>query len=397
MVFISKCSARLAPDGKRIAVSGGYYKDGAEYSELIEINVNDGTEKRIQTPDWDKIGSAVWKHDNSALYVIAREKPNQPTQIFYLPFDTNKVVQKLTNNLHNYNSLSLSADSQFLAEQSAGKSDIWLAEKENASQIKQITFDDEENTGVNGLTFTPDGKIIYTSPRSGNIDLWMMNADGSDQKQLTSNLGGWNIRPRSSADGRYIVFQSFFNNKNDIWRMDKDGKNLIKLTNSEGDCSTPDISPDGQRVYFTLTKGDKTSIWKISINGGDLIRVSKGENVIFPSISPDGKFIAVNYEWESSASVKAGIISVETGELTKQFEISAFRRILRWSPDSKSLIYIQKNTPNLWEQPINEKSPRQLTNFNFEQTWNFAFSSDNQKIAFARGSIKNESVLINLQ
>lgn len=383
-----------SPDGKRIVVSGGFAEQNVKYPELVEISVGDGTEKRIQTPPWDKIGSVAWTRDDSGLYVIAREEPNQPAQIFFLS-QQNGAVRKVTGDLHNYNSLSLTADSRFLvAEQVAGKSDIWLAAKDNLSQIERLTFADEENIGVNGLAFMPDGRIVYTSPRSGNFDLWIMNPDGSDQKQLTSNMSGWNIRPRPSPDGRYIVFQSFHNNQNHIWRMDADGRNVIQLTDGDANCSSPDITPDGQWIYYTSTIGDQISIWKISINGGAAIRFSGDERISRPSVSPDGKLIAVHYEWDPKASSKVGIVSTETGKKLKTFEIEAFRRIVRWTPDSKSLIYIQKNSSNLRQQPIDGGAPRQLTDFNLEQIWNFDFSADHQRMVLARGSINTESVLI---
>lgn len=386
-----------SPDGKKIVVSGGYADRDKKYSELLEINVNDGAEKKIQTPFWEKIGSVVWTKDDSGLYVTAREAANQPNQIFFLSFE-NSGVQRITNDLHNYNSLSLTTDSRSLVtEQVAGKSDIWIAEGSDLNQIRRITFEDEETTGVNGLAFMPDGRIVYTSPRSGNLDLWIMNADGTNQKQLTSNMSGWNIRPRPTADGKYIVFQSFYNNRNQILRMDADGKNIIQLTNDNESYSFPDVSPDGQWVYCTMNKEEETSIWKVSINGGTTVRFAEENKILGASISPNGKLIAANYEWNQDSSLKVVILSAENGKILKRFDIAAFRRILKWSPDSKSIIYIQRNSANLYEQPIKGGEPRQLTKFDLEQTWNFAFSFDHQQTAFVRGTINTESVLINLK
>ncbi len=384
-----------SPDGRRIVVSGGYLDNDVKRSELVEVSVGDGIEKRIQTPPWDKIGSVAWRNDDAGLYVIARQEPNQPTQIFYLSPLYSGEARRVTGDLHNYNSLSLTADSRFLVtEQVAGKSDIWIAEKDDPAQIKKITFDDEENTGVNGLAFMPDGRIVYTTIRSGNMDLWVMNADGSDQKQLTSNMGGWNMRPRPTSDGRYIVFQSFNNNQNHIWRMDADGRNVIQLTNGNEANSSPDVSPDGRWVYYTSAIGDNTSVWKISINGGTPVRVTDDNKAVSPAVSPDGKMIAVHHDWDQTASFKVGILSAETGKLLKTFDLAVFRRVLRWTHDSQSLVYIQKKSPNLWQQPFNSGQPRQLTNFNLEKTWNFAFSPDERQVAFVRGNINTESVLI---
>ena len=49
------------------------------------------------------------------------------------------------------------------------------------------------------IAFTPAGKIIYSSPRGGAVDLWQMNADGGEQKQLTRNAGELNSQPRRYA------------------------------------------------------------------------------------------------------------------------------------------------------------------------------------------------------
>ena len=94
---------------------------------------------------------------------------------------------------------------------------------------------------------TPDGRIIYTSTRSGNADLWLMNHDGSNQKQLTSNAGSWNGRPQVTPDGRYIVFASSRTNSNQIWRMEIDGGNQIQLTDGG---EFPSLTPDGQWIFL---------------------------------------------------------------------------------------------------------------------------------------------------
>jgi Tol biopolymer transport system component len=62
---------------------------------------------------------------------------------------------------------------------------IWLAPRDAPERARQISFGSAAEDGMWGLAFTPAGKIIYSSPRGGAVDLWQMDADGGEQKQLT--------------------------------------------------------------------------------------------------------------------------------------------------------------------------------------------------------------------
>jgi Tol biopolymer transport system component/DNA-binding winged helix-turn-helix (wHTH) protein len=394
--FVSlDCQPAWSPDAQYIATCGGYNEQGRKFSELVEVNVGTGAERRILTPNWNQIGTVAWAANGKDLFVTAREEIGKPLQIWRLSYPQGAVT-KITNDLHNYNSLSLSADSKSLvAGQTSGQSGIWLTSFNDTEPPERFSFDESENIGVGGLSFTPDGRIIFTSSQKGNIDLWIMNADGTNQKQLTSNMGGWNGRPRVTSDNHYIVFQSFYSDKNHIWRIDLDGGNPIQLTQSETECC-PNISPDGQWIYFSVDTDNTNSIFKISINGGDPIRISQIKNISSPSISPDGKLMAFELLSENSQSRKMGVMSLETGEILKVFDIFVFRRTIYWTLDSKSLIYISENdTSNLWQQPLDGGSPTQLTHFPPEQIRDFAVSQDFKKIAVIRKSLLNEAILIN--
>ena len=114
-----------------------------------------------------------------------------------------------------------------------------------------------------------------------------MLPDGTAQKQLTYE-GERNGNPAATADGRYIVFASTRSGVLQIWRMDSDGSNASQLT-SGGGHSLPAVSPDGQWVFYNSV--DDWSLWKVSMHGGEPIRLAAGQ-AIYPSISPDGKLIA---------------------------------------------------------------------------------------------------------
>ncbi|MGA8616980.1 MAG: hypothetical protein WB660_00455 [Candidatus Sulfotelmatobacter sp.] len=122
---------------------------------------------------------------------------------------------------------------------------------------KPITSDGR----ASGPTWSLDGRIVYFSYADGNI--WVMGPDGSNRKQLTSNTGGRNLDPQVSPDNHYIIFDSDRTGSEQIWRIDSDGNNPKQLTDRPllepgGDCS-----PDGKWVVYSK-RGAEKGVWKVS-------------------------------------------------------------------------------------------------------------------------------------
>src|SRR5262249_16681377 len=147
---------------------------------------------------------------------------------------------------------------------------------------KQLTFGNVAEDGYDGIAFMPDGRIVYTATRSGAVDLWMMDSDGSGQKQLTANAGIWNGRPRAIPERRSIVFSSTREGVSQLWRMDADGGNPTQLTTGLDPAYRATISPDGNWIYYN-TEHDG-SVWKMRVTGGEPDLVSE-QKCLFPSIS----------------------------------------------------------------------------------------------------------------
>lgn len=383
-----------SPDGKRIAVTGGFIQMGRRRAELIEVAVESGNERRLPTPEWDEINDAVWSADGENLFLTVRETVVSPSQIWRMSM-SNGAVDRVTNDLHSYDYISLSSDARLLVTtQSNSGSNLWIAQLNDPNKLKQLTFDDRESTGRAGLVFGAEGNIIFTAQTSGNIDLWQMNADGGELKQLTANASDWNGRQQVSSDGRYIVFISRRSeSKRNVWRADTDGSNPVQITFGHADYVS--LSTDSEWVYYNYLAGEVPSIWKVSINGGEPVRVSGDYSAVSPSVSPDGKHIAfIHTDRSAPTSPKIGLLSAADGSLLRLLDVAVFREIVRWSADGKFLIYIQKGSPNLWQVPMEGGQPTQLTNFDLNTTWNFALSPDSRQIVFARGNAMTETVLI---
>jgi eukaryotic-like serine/threonine-protein kinase len=384
-----------SPDGSRIVVCGWSKEKGHHHAALFEISVSDGERRILPTPDWNMIEDVTWLADGASLLVTAREKEGEPFQIWRVAYP-NGETSHVTEDSNNYTGISLTADSDTLvAEQAFSRQNIWLATLSDTKNAKPLTSSAVAADGYSGIAFAPDNTIIFTSPRSGNIDLWKMDEDGSNQQQLTMNAGDINRRPSVTPDGRYIVFASSRTGTMHLWRMDADGRNDMRLTDSASSEDLPFLTADGQWIYYQSYNEDGPATMKVSINGGSSVRVSSNITTNDAVLSPDGKLLACSvYVDKSENPWKVAIIPSQGGETLKLLDVPAFRNFKRWTNDSKSLIYINGPTAELWQQPIDGRQPTKIFTLSNERLYYFAISPDFKKIAYSLGNEFSEAVLI---
>ena len=248
--------------------------------------------------------------------------------------------------------------------------------------------------GIEGIAWTPDGRVVYDSLASGALNIWIMNADGTGQKQLTVDAGVY-FRAKVTPDGRYIVFSSIRNEQVNIWRMNLDGSNAKQLTNGNSDWD-PAVTPDSRWVIYTAQRSGMPYLWKVSIDGGNAVQlIDKYTNS--PEVSPDGKWIVCSYRKEVNSTWRYAIIPYEGGEPSKVFDLLGKKGNFRWSPDGRSLNYLrdtQGGVTNVWSFPLDDKPPKQLTDFKTEQIYNFAWSVDGKRLVLARGTTTSDVLLI---
>lgn len=190
--------------------------------------------------------------------------------------------------------------------------DVVVADSSTGKIIKQLTS--EKNYDAEATVSPVGDRIVFTSLRTGDIELYSSKLDGSDVKQLT-NLPGYDGGAFFSLDGKKIVFrasrptgkaleeyqallkENLIRPKYlEIFVMDADGKNQIQVTSNGKANFAPFFHPDGKRIIFASNMGDPKGrnfdMYMVNIDGTGLERITYYEEFDgFPMFTRDGKKI----------------------------------------------------------------------------------------------------------
>ncbi|MGH9766888.1 MAG: DPP IV N-terminal domain-containing protein, partial [Blastocatellia bacterium] len=392
-----------SPDGK-IIVTGAGSNTGRRHMYVAEINVADGKENPISAQRWASIGRVSWARAGSStrrgVIFSAITQGAALAQIWYLPYPKG-AAQKITNDLNDYRDMSLTDDSTALVTiQAEAHVNIWLSPNSdgaNVGRARQITDGIGQNNGVGGLTWLPNGRVVYVSRATGSQDLWLMDQDGKNQRQLTTPETRADRHPAVTPDGRYIVFVSNRTGNSNIYRYDLSTGDQQQLTTGVSE-EFPAVSADGKWVIYTSTGSIKHTLWKVPIDGGDPAQLTDKLST-WPDVSPDGQKIACWYRAEQGARWQIAVIPISGGAPDKVLEVPPIADPAiptRWAHDGRgiSFVGIRDGVSNIWYQPLDGGAPKQLTSFTSDQIFWFDWSSDGKQLACSRGRMLNDVVLI---
>ncbi len=237
--------------------------------------------------------------------------------------------------------------------------------------------------------------IVFVSTRDGDYALYGMSSDGSDQGRLTEEHGDtsspagttFQIDPDFSPDGTRIAFASARTGSLDVYVMDADGSNTRRVTTADGNQSQPSWSPDGSRIAYQSDQ-DGDHIYVMGSDGTGARRVTKDlAPEIEPSWSPDGRWIAYSRRLPGTEIRELWVVHPDGSgrrRLTARAE-AAYGPA--WSPDGKTIAFASKQETGRFEIfviGVDGKGFRRVT-FSTEDAFEPAWSPDGKTIAFSRG------------
>ncbi len=169
--------------------------------------------------------------------------------------------------------------------------DVYVLNADGSNERRLTTDRDVDEAP----TWSPDGRrIAFESYRDCNgAEIFVMNADGTNQRPLTRNKTS-DLEPAWSPDGRRIAFDSRRNSHSGIFVMNADGSNQHRLTRTIGVDTSPAWSPDGRRIAFGSNAGTLNfDIYVVNADGSDKRRLTWNKaDDHYPAWSPDGRRIA---------------------------------------------------------------------------------------------------------
>lgn len=198
----------------------------------------------------------------------------------------------------------------------------------------------------------------------------------------------------SVRNGRLKVFVSRRNGSGNIWRMDIDGGNQKQLTSGNLDWN-PQVTPDNRWVVYTSGQSGQRSIWKVSIEGGSPQQITNSYSPLI-AVSPKDGDIAYAYDVPEGLKRRVAIIPSQGGAPTKSFEFPhPFRQGIRFAPDGRTLIYLGVPArSNIWSQPLDGTPAKKIADFAPDRIFSFDWSRDGKNMAVARGTVTSDVVLI---
>jgi TolB protein len=232
--------------------------------------------------------------------------------------------------------------------------DIWIMNTDGSNQ-KQITSDSYWDWNPD---LSPDGKkIAFISDRVSPWDIWIMNVDGSNKTQLTTDPAK-DYYPDWSPDGNKIVFASKRTGNWDIWIIDANGSNEVQLTSDAGTDWDPAWSPDGNKIVFTSSRGGSSDIWVMDIDGSNKTQLTTDPNFEWDAAwSPDGNKIAFG-----TSKANDEDIWVMDSDGSNQTQLTTGPNsdwMPVWSPNGKMIAFARDD--DIWVMDMNGNNQVQLT------------------------------------
>ena len=401
--WMTDAAPAWSPDGKIIIrqARSATSNPANTKTHLVEVNVADGKQTIFNTHQWEAIDAIEWLADGTGLIVAARDNASLLAyQLWQIDYPGGE-ARAITKDSNSYSSASVTADMKSLVTILHRRIvNLWIAPGDKASEAVKILSGNSKELGwMLGVQWLQDGRIIYGSTASGKEDIWLMNADGSNQKQLTTTAGA-NFEPTVSADGRTMVYVSkAADAAPHLWKMNLETGECAQLTNGVSEFR-PDISPDGRWVVYMLLDKDSPRVWKTSLDGNEAAIQLSDKITSGPRYSPDGRFVACFYRADVDTFSKLAIIPFDGGEPVKVFDKSPTTFVesgIQWTPDGRALTFIvnRDGVSNIWLQPLDGSPAKQLTNFTSETIFRFAWSPDGKRFVAERGTEIGDIVLIN--
>jgi eukaryotic-like serine/threonine-protein kinase len=380
-----------SPDGTVIAALT-YPESEGDITSVLTIDPASGNSKTVYRSKDMVIQDQAWlpRQNGLAMIFYGPDTFFRQRQIGIISYPQLQFRQ-VTADTNDYSSLSVSSDGSTIAtvmRQSTRDVYVSSGEKPDYSDAKQLSSGEVLWT----VSWSSDGKVLAEQ----DATVKQIGLDGVGNS-LPGEKGTTSQNPHGCAGGLVVFTRANLKTgTRNIWVSATDGTGLRQLTTGrfedQGACS-----PDGKWVFY-IGGSDRTYM-KVPLSGG------KSEPWVSPTaegragfdVTGDGKMAVLGTYDFKLRRPNIALFSLESGQLIRNFDYDP-RHVgaLRFSPDGKGFVYPirEKGVDNLYFQPLDGGTGRQLTNFTSLKIYSYQWSPDGKKLALVRGDSPSDLVLI---
>ena len=388
-------SPAWSPDGKTIVFASLQAGIG---SQLTSYTMSSGEVRTIYQTTAD-LGRPVWLPEGSSLLIPMRELGAAAIgQLWTVSFPEGE-AHRVTNDFTDYNLnwLDMTRDGESIVTVDNTTSlDVWAAPGGDSSRATQIASGEAPISIVSILS---KDRIVYCS-RTGEV--YSANYDGSNRTLVAGTDRNVTFAD-GCGDGKHIIYMSRLASGLNVWRMDADGSNAVQLTQNNTSI-LPLCALDGHSVTY-YQASDQTS-WRMPVAGGTAAKLTApGQAAPYNIVSRDNKifFYRSGHLDDPAARDSYTGVPVEGGAPIFSIETPigspVNQAIPQWSPDGKAidLSLTRGGATNIWRQPVPSGTLKQITNFPSGLIRYFSWSPDGKTLFLSRGSRTSNIILLQNQ
>jgi TolB protein len=274
-----------------------------------------------------------------------------------------------------------------------------------------------------GLSGIAETRIYFVSKRGNSKEIWQMDYDGANQKQITHlgsmalsphvspdgsrvafsgvtradwqilmyslelgrqvsfpDFGGMNISPAWSSDGRTLAFSSSRSGDPEIYAVDSTGSNLRRLTNTRGPDVSPTFNPKtNAQIAWVSGRTGLPQIYTMASDGTNVARMTDQGYAVSPSWSPNGQLLAFawirHYGPGAPGASDIYVMDVASKQWVQLTHDGGRNDFPSWSPDGRHIVF-QSNRAGrtqIWSMLADGSQQRQLTTTGESSQPNWSF------------------------
>ncbi len=335
-------SPRWSPDGTWVATARGETNVGSPWTVVL-VNPATSEKRAFSTPGGPgDLSDVAWTRGGRALVYGRRDQAivQASPGAYYLQDIGSGSVRVIAFSLAVGRGLAIAGPGRLIVESLSIPTNLLEVPLSNtAAPRRWLTQGSHVN--FQPLVSGNGERVVFTSDREGNLDVWELTLRSSAVRRLTGHPAS-DADVFLSRDGKVLLWSSTRTGHFEIWGAGGDGSAPRRISDDGTDAENPSLSPDGSRIVYVSFNEKKRGIWTIRPDGTNAKLLSAGLGIL-PEISPNG-------EWVSFVGPRGGLDAINVVRLADGAPVFQIPNLPpghgfitgrhRWMPDGRRIVFL---------------------------------------------------------